>query len=96
MEQLTKLDKYKLKKAIRDAEITQEFLDSEKTKALWGLIETDITQMWANSASSDAEGREMCYRELHGLKALRQRLINIIKEGRKAEEELKHEQSNKT
>ena len=85
----------KRKQAIQRAERTTQFLENEQIKAFWAMIEADIVQMWATSKSDDADGRELCYRELHGLRALRSRLDGIIKAGRKAEEELKHEQSDR-
>lgn len=86
----------KRKEAIRRADAASRFLEHEQTKGLWAIIETDIYGAWVSSRSTDTEGREACYRELHGLRALKARLTRIIKEGRKAEEELSHEQRSRT
>lgn len=84
------------KERLRKAELARAFLENEQIQRLWTIIEADIVKMWAGSASTDMDGREACYRELHGLRALKARLDGIVTDGRKAEEELKHEQSDRT
>jgi hypothetical protein len=44
-------------------------------------VENDIINMWKDSLSSDMDGREALYRELHGLKALMTRLKAKVQAG---------------
>lgn len=72
------------------AQRTKIWFEYEEVQIIFDELEVDILTMWVQSASDDADGREMLYREIHGLRALKERIKKIIAAGKKAEEEMKH------
>lgn len=82
------MDELELKRAINKGDKAQKLLDS--TKELFDGIEADIWKKWKESPAKDTEGRENLYIEQHAIRVIQDRIKAITKEGKKAEEELKH------
>ena len=69
---------------------TNQWFESEQVQTILQELERDIYILWAESKSDQEDERERLYREMHGLRALKERIKMIIDAGKKAEEELKH------
>ncbi len=83
------MDEVALKRAVHKGEQARKLI--EANKPLWEDIEAEIWRMWQDSGSADKEGREDLYREQHAIKAVQGRLRRIVDQGKRAEEELKHQ-----
>ena len=51
----------------------------------------ELWEMWKSTRSDDQDKREVIYREYHAAKALQAKLLRVVNEGKKAEEELKQQ-----
>lgn len=80
----------KTRAAIARAEHAQALLNDPIFMDAWAEVEKEIITKWMSSTSDDELGRESCYRELHGLRAVRARLERAINAGKLAEKELEH------
>jgi hypothetical protein len=78
------------KKILARADRVRQWFEDEEVKGLFNQLEQDIFTLWSESASSQEDERERLYREMHGLRALKERIKKVISEGRAAEEEIKH------
>ena len=85
-----KLDEVALKRAIQKADKTQKLI--ETYQEAWDELEGDLWKMWKATKSADPDKREELYREYHACKALQAKLLKVVNEGKKAEEEIKQQQ----
>ena len=83
------MDEVGLKRAIQKAEKTQKVIDS--TKEAWDELHVELWEMWKSTKSDDQDKREEIFREYHAAKALKAKLLRVVNEGKKAEEELKQQ-----
>lgn len=83
------MDEVALKRAVQKADKTQKVIDS--TKEAWAELHVELWEMWKSTKSDAQEKREEIYREYHASKALQAKLLKVVNEGKKAEEELKQE-----
>jgi len=83
------LDEVALKRAIQKADKTQKVIDAYKDA--WDELESDLWRMWKGTKSEDRDKREEIFREYHASRALQAKLIKVVNEGKKAEEELKQQ-----
>ncbi len=74
----------KLKAAITRGQRTAEWYENERVQQVFKELEEDICVLWTKTASDQDEERERLYREMHGLRALRRRILKIIDDGKKA------------
>lgn len=78
------------KEILARAQRAKSWLEDKDVQAIFDQLESDIFTLWSQSLSDQSDERERLYREMHGLRALKVRINQIIDNGRKAEEELKH------
>lgn len=83
------MDELQIKRAIQKGAKTAELIESYKEA--WNDLETDLWQMWKSTKSDDQDKREEIYREYHASRALQAKLVKVVNEGKKAEEELKQQ-----
>lgn len=73
----------KRKAAILRGERTSRWLEESEVQRVFTELAEDIAAFWANTASDQDEERERLYREMHGLRALRKRILQVVHEGKK-------------
>ena len=78
----------KVKEAIRRGERTKRWFEDQEVQKVFKELGEDIVVLWTKTASDQDDERERLYREMHGLTALRRRILKIIEDGRKAEHEV--------
>lgn len=78
----------KLGEKIRIGQQTERWFNDPATKAVFIELGEDITTLWSKTKSDQSDERERLYRELHGLGALRQRILKRISDGKKAAHEV--------
>jgi hypothetical protein len=83
------LDELALKRTIQKAYTTQKVIES--TQEAWTELESDLWAMWKATKSDQQDKREEIFREYHAAKALQAKLLKVVNEGKKAEEELKQQ-----
>ena len=83
------MDDLTAKRAIQKADKTLKVIES--TKEVWDELEADLWRMWKSTASDQQDKREELFREYHACKALQAKLLKVVNEGKKAEEELKQQ-----
>ena len=64
----------------------------ESYQAAWEELEADLWKMWKATKSDDQDKREELFREYHAGRALQAKLVKVVNEGKKAEEELKQDE----
>lgn len=69
---------------------TAQWYESETIQRIFKELERDLYVTWGQSKSDQEDERERLYRQLWGVRALRERVKLIIDAGKKAEVELKH------
>ena len=69
---------------------TTQWYESEPVQKVFSELEHDLSVLWIQTKSDQEKERERLYRQVWGIKALRERIKKIIDAGKKAEEELKH------
>lgn len=74
----------KTRAAILRGDRTAEWYNTEAVQIVFREIEEDICVLWTKTASDQDNERERLYREMHGLRALRRRILKIIDDGKKA------------
>lgn len=74
----------KLRATILRGERTGEWYAKDQVQKVFQEIEEDIALLWAKTASDQDDERERLYREMHGLRALKRRILKIIDDGKKA------------
>lgn len=79
-----------LKERVSKAERLKIWYNDDEVQEIFTHVKQQIHQMWESSASDQEEERERLYRELHGLRAVTARIKQLIEDGIKAEEEIKH------
>lgn len=78
----------KTRKAILRGEQTANWLANTQVQRVFSELEEDIAILWAKTASDQDNERERLYREMHGLRALKRRILKIIDDGKKAQARL--------
>ena len=84
------MDEVALKRAVQKADKADKVIKS--TEEAWAELHVELWDMWKSTKSDDADKREEIFREYHAGKALRAKLVRVVNEGKKAEEELKQQQ----
>lgn len=74
--------------AILRGEQAANWMANAQVKAVFADLEEDIALLWARTASDQDDERERLYREMHGLRALKRRILKIIDDGKKAQARL--------
>lgn len=69
---------------------TAQWFENKEVQVIFRQLERDIYVLWSQTKSDQEDERERLYREMHGLRALKERVKMIIDAGKRAEEELKH------
>lgn len=76
---------------VKKGQAVEAWFSIPDVQTIFNELDQDIKTLWAQSASDQEDERERLYRELHGLRALKERITKIIKDGKKAEQELEHD-----
>lgn len=86
----------KLKEAIIRGERTARWLEETEVQRVFDELTDDIAVLWSSTKSDQDDERERLYREMHGLRALRKRILQIIQDGKKAAIEVENSGSQRT
>ena len=78
----------KLKEAILRGQRTQEWWEKGPVQRVFKELDEDLKILWVKSVSDQDEERERLYRQVHGLKMLEARILQIIRDGQKAQAEV--------
>jgi len=73
-----------LKEAIQRGARTERWMKQKEVQRVFQELGEDIASLWTKTLSDQGEERERLYREIHGLGALRKRILKIIDDGKKA------------
>lgn len=74
----------KARATILRGERTADWYANDRVQQVFEEIQQDISLLWEKTASDQDDERERLYREMHGLRALRHRILKIIDDGKKA------------
>lgn len=85
----------KVKENIYTGERAKKLLESDEFIRTFEDVRQDIFLLWEKTKSSQEDERERLYREIHGLKAVKHRIDNLVTLGIKAKQKVEDDKREK-